>query len=410
MTLHIPWREAREWIAGAAWVVAIAWLVRTAELVRRIGEVPDIAEEDLRWPERMPTLGVIVPAKDEGPNLRATLEALEANEYTKLKVLVVDDRSSDSTGWIAEEFARRVPERFEAIHIHDLPEGWLGKTWALDVGTQVFRGMDVLLFTDADVLMSPSILWRALRAMELLECDHLVVMPTPLVRSHGEGMVLGFFTLLGNWATRFWRVPDPKAKRDVIGVGAFNMVRTAALDEIGGWMPQRMVVIEDVTLGRRIKAAGLKSQVAVAPGRVLVHWAAGANGIVRVMTKNVFSTVNFRSLVMLGACVWIALFMIAPCVGVFWPGTMLPCALILLCVAAQYRTLWRVSSIDPEFGWLMPAGAAMMIWAMLRSMAVVLWQGGVVWRGTHYPLRELRRENSPFRWDREAAEARKGLR
>jgi glycosyltransferase involved in cell wall biosynthesis len=401
------WRDAA---AGLAWVVAIVWMVKTKELVTRLHEVPDLTAGEWVWPEGMPSLAVIVAARDEEPNLRATLEALAVQEYSRLRVVVVDDRSTDGTGAIADEFARKLPERFEAVHIHELPEGWLGKTWALEVGTERCRGEDVLLFTDADVLLSPSVLWRALRYMEMMQAEHVVVFPTPVVKARGEGILLGFFQLMGVWVMRPWRVSDPKSKRDAVGVGAFNMVRRAAWEELGGWLPQRMVVLEDVTVGRRIKAAGMRQVVAFAPERVLVHWAAGMRGMVRVMTKNLFSGVNFRPLLMLGLCAWIAVFMLLPAAGLLWVGTLVPCALVMLCVAASYRELGAVSGIDARYGWAYPVGALVMVWAMLRSMAVVLWQRGVVWRGTHYSLRELKRENSPFRWGREAAEMRARLR
>ncbi len=50
------------------------------------------------------------------------------------------------------------------------------------------------------------------------------------------------------------------------------------------------------------------------------------------------------------------------------------------------------------------AGATLaFMYAMLRSMIAAWVLGGVRWRGTHYPLRELRKHNSPFGWERAAA-------
>jgi hypothetical protein len=62
----------------------------------------------------------------------------------------------------------------------------------------------------------------------------------------------------------------------------------------------------------------------------------------------------------------------------------------------------EISEIDARTAWLFPLGALTFMGAMLRSMVVVLWQRGVVWRGTHYELRELRQHNSPFTWERVA--------
>ncbi len=65
-----------------------------------------------------------------------------------------------------------------------------------------------------------------------------------------------------------------------------------------------------------------------------------------------------------------------------------------------------VSRIDARYAWLYPLGAVAMMFAMLRSMVVVLVRRGVVWRGTLYPLRDLRKHNSPFVWEREARKKR----
>jgi hypothetical protein len=267
-------------------------------------------------------------------------------------------------------------------------------------------GSDYVLYTDADVLLSPSILRRAVAYAEAAEADHLVVMPTMLVKGRGEGIVLGFLQVLGSWASRPWRVDDPKATRDVIGVGSFNLVRLAALEEIGGWEPQRLAVIEDVALGRRMKAAGMRQQIAFAPGFVLVHWAKGARGLLRGMTKNLFAAFGFRLWLLLPACLWIVVFWLLPIAGLGWWRTLLPALTVLCCIAALYRALSEVSMIDARYGWLYPLGAVGVMYAMLRSMVVVLWRGGVMWRGTHYRLRDLRRHNSPFVWEREARKRR----
>jgi glycosyltransferase involved in cell wall biosynthesis len=398
------WREAANW---AAWAVALLWAWRASETIWRIGEVADLTSTE--WsvgPSGSPTLAVIVPARDEERDLRATLEALAAQEYPWLRVVVVDDRSRDATGAIAEEFAQAWPERFRAVHLEDLPEGWMGKTWALEVGCEQVRDADWLLFTDADVQHSPSILWRALGYAETQELDHLVVLPTLVLRRWTEGVMLGFFTVLSLWAMRPWRVRDVKARRDIAGVGAFNLVRREAFEEIGGWRPQAMMVVEDAAVGARMKAAGMRTDVAFAPGRVLVHWASGLRGIVRTLTKNIFATVNFRPWLLLLACVAIVVMCLAPVAGLFWVGTLLPCVVVMVAIARCYAEMARLTGIPARYGWGWTLGAGAMLWAMLRSMAVVMVRRGVTWRGTFYPLQELRRLNDMWRWEREAAALR----
>lgn len=393
----------------AEWTLAALWMWRTNEAIRRIGEVPDISTPawDLVPPEgAAPSLTVVVPARNEAENIRTTLECLVVQQYTNLRVLAIDDRSTDKTRQIVDEFADRYPHRIAAIHVDYLPEGWLGKTFALEVGTRNSVS-DYLLFTDADVLFSPSSLRRAMAFAAMTHADHVILMPTPEVKGHGEGMMLGFLSLLGVWLVRPWRVSDPKARHDVLGVGAFNLVRREALEVLGGWEPQRMAVVEDVTLGRRMKAAGMRQRVAFGPELVQIHWAKGALGIVRGLTKNLFASVNFSSVLMLLVCVAMLVLFLGPLPGLALGPTLLPALLALCAIAACYRLMNQRSGVSARYGWLYPAGVIVMVWAMARSMLSVWMRRGVMWRGTFYPLRELRQHNSPWQWERTAAEARR---
>jgi cellulose synthase/poly-beta-1,6-N-acetylglucosamine synthase-like glycosyltransferase len=400
---HELWTTGLEW---AAWLIAGAWVFRAADLVKNIPRIAALT--GIEWdalPGRPPSLTVVVPACNEEAHIAATLDALLLSDYPVLKVLAIDDRSTDTTGTImdayAAEYASRKPGVLDVIHVRDLPQGWLGKTHALHLATER-TDSDFLLFTDADVLFSPSILRRAMSFVEAESADHVVVLPTMQIRTRGEGIVLGFFQVLGMWAARPWMVEKTKA-RDAIGIGAFNLVRRSAFLEIGGWQPQRMVILEDITLGRRMKAAGKRQRIAFAPGLVLVHWASGVLGLVRVMTKNLFSAMNFRPLLLLGAMSWMIVFFLSPLAGLFWLPTLVPALAALLSIGAVYRTLGQISQIDARYGWLYPLGTAAFLWAMVRSMIVAFMQGGVEWRGTLYPLRELRRHNSQFQWKRETA-------
>ena len=407
--LHVSefWRGL---IRTVAWLLTLVWVTRTYDAVQQLPAVPDLT--DLDWdtlPEGLPTLTVVVPARDEAEKIGATIEALMVTDYAAIKVLVVDDRSTDGTGAIVDayvaEYAWRRPGTFGAIHIEELPDGWLGKTFALMVATEN-SSSDYLLFTDADVLFSPSVLRRALVCARETQADHLVVLPTVEVRSRGEGIVLGFLQVMSLWATRPWMVQEPKARRDVAGIGAFNLVRREALNEIGGWIPQRLAVLEDITLGRRMRAAGMRQRMAFAPGMVLVHWAKGGHGLLTNMTKNLFSAFGFQPVFVVLMCVWVAIFFLLPLAGLVWWGTVVQALVILCCIGALYRVMGAASKIDARYAWLYPLGAAAMIFAMLRSMVVVLAQRGVRWRGTLYPLRDLRQHNSPFVWEREAGKKR----
>jgi glycosyltransferase involved in cell wall biosynthesis len=114
-------------------------------------------------PSGGPLLSIIVPARNEEKHIEAALQSLLNQDYRKMEILVVDDRSSDGTAVILDRMAQ-VHNRLRVFHIEELPEGWLGKNHALHYGARHASG-EFLLFADADVVMHPSTVSRAIRYM-----------------------------------------------------------------------------------------------------------------------------------------------------------------------------------------------------------------------------------------------------
>jgi GT2 family glycosyltransferase len=337
---------------------------------------------------------VVVPARDEAEDIAACLMSLLAQDYRNLHIVAIDDRSGDGTGAIMDELAAREPQRLSVLHVAKLPEGWLGKTHALAMGAQraiAIYQPDYLLFTDADVMFQPQAVRRALAQAVTTEADHFVLVPTPILRTVGEAALLGFLQVMGLWAARSWRVADAKAKRDAIGIGSFNLLRTSAYLSLGGFEALRMQIVEDVTLARRVKEFGLRQRIAFAPGMVSLHWAAGAMGVVKGMTKNLFAVFAFRPAVLLGACVWFAVFCLGPFMGLGFSATRLPALVTLAAIAVLYRLVRRMGGIPVWTALAFPFSAVLILYSMVRSMVVTLRAGGVTWRGTFYSLAELRR-------------------
>jgi len=378
-----------------AWLVAGAWLYKFVEAALGFRKVVNLAmPEHDRTPALLPAIVVIVPARNEEEDIAHCLESLLGQDYPNLRVIAVDDRSTDATGVMMDRIAEQAGGRLEVFHIEELPAGWLGKTYALatTARTALERyNPEYLLFTDGDVIFERSILRRTLaRAMET-RADHLVVMPTTIAKSAGEAAVLSFMQVMSLWAVRPWRVSDPNAKRDTIGVGAFNLVRSEAYRQIGGFEAMPMEVLEDLYLGRRMKASGLTQGVAVAPGMVNVHWATGARGIVNGTTKNIFAVFRFRTALLLAAAAGVLLNAVGPAVFTVFAATRVAAVLGLAAVFGVYWLSGRATRISALFALAFPFAGIIVVYAMLRSMFVTVRNKGVVWRGTFYRLDELRR-------------------
>jgi hypothetical protein len=293
-----------------------------------------------------------------------------------------------------DSFADRYPDRVKVIHVTDLPAGWLGKTHAMALAARESESA-YLLFTDADIVFRPDALRRSMMYAVASEADHLVTLPTLVLKRWDEAALLSFFQVCALWASRPWKVADPSAKRDAVGVGAFNLLRREAYEQVGGFEALRMEIIEDLGIARRVKRAGLRQRVAFGKGLVSVHWAPGALGVVKVLTKNIFSAFQFQIPLLLLACGWLIAFCVLPVV-VIVPGLVLPALLTAVGTTVVYTGLRRHSGISAWNAALAPFAALLLIYALLRSMVATLRQGGVVWRGTFYPLAELRKHVAPM--------------
>ena len=254
---------------------------------------------------------------------------------------------------------------------------------------------DWLLFTDADVLFAPDAIRRSLAFAQAERADHFVTLPTPIIRTRGEAMLLSFLPILALWATRPWRVADPTT-RDAIGVGAFNLIRSTAFHRLGGFEAIPMEILEDLTLALRVKLSGLRQRVAFAPDMIRIHWAPGALGVVNVMTKNLFAVFRFRIVFLVFSCVWLLVVCVGPAVALFHRSTRTPALIAVTGIATLYRLFSRSHGISAWNAALFPVSATLFAYSLLRSLIITLHQRGVLWRGTFYPLRDLRQNAGPM--------------
>jgi hypothetical protein len=109
------------------------------------------------------------------------------------------------------------------------------------------------------------------------------------------------------------------------------------------------------------------------------------------MTKNLWAAFRFYIWLALLSCLWLLVFCVAPAIALFFTPTRVPAILTLVAVAYAYRLLNPHSHISTWNALFLPFSAVIFVFTLLRSMFITLKQGGIVWRGTFYPLAELRK-------------------
>ncbi len=382
------------------WCAAAIWGVRTIIWLRKIRRVPDLHDPRYATGPTAGKLSVVVPGRNEEAAVEQCLRSLVNSADLALEVIAVDDRSTDGTGAIMDRVqsdVHRPGVSMQVLHIEKLPAGWMGKTHAMDCAAAVATG-DWLLFTDADILFRQDALGRALRFVEDEGADHLVLLPTLVCGSFGERMMMAFIYAVSIWGPSLWKIPERRAKKHSIGIGAFNMVRRSAYDAVGGWASLRMEVIEDVRLGHVLKQGGFAQRVAYGRDLLRIRWAESAMGIVRNLTKNAFAVFRFRLPLAIGASFGLLLFYVLPFAAIFaGPAFWIPSGIVFSALACLYWRYSRAADANVAYVVTFPVAACLFLLTLLRSSAYTLAQGGVVWRGTHYSLAELRRNAGPLR-------------
>jgi glycosyltransferase involved in cell wall biosynthesis len=336
-----------------------------------------------------PSVSVVVAARNEGRHIERAATSLTALDYPRLEIIIVDDRSTDETGAILDRLSARHPN-LRVTHVSELPPGWLGKNHALFVGASEASG-ELLLFTDADVVFEPTALKRAVTLMRQEGLDHLAAIPHAVAPGFALGAAVAAFGVFFAVYTRPWKVGDPKSPRH-IGIGAFNLLRSSAYRAAGTHRAIALRPDDDVKLGKVVKKAGFRQGIVVAHDLITVEWYATLREFVDGLMKNAFAGVDYSLLTVAGSTIALTLTNVWPFIAVFVTSGAARTLNIasVVCLLLIFWTSARGVGSRPIYAVAYPASALLLVYIMWRSALMALVRGQIVWRGTAYPLSELK--------------------
>jgi hypothetical protein len=377
------------WI-GFLGLVAFIWFIQSIDLAFGALSIPALTSVAPLNDANCPSVSVLFTARDEAEKLPAALETFLALDYPKFDVIAVNDRSEDETVGILQRAAQR-DLRLKVISISSLPAGWLGKPHALQEAYDHSTG-EWLIFTDADVHFEPDVVRLAIALAEQRHWDHMPLLCHTKMFSAGEKIAMTFFGMAFLLGVRPWRASNPKSG-SYVGIGAFQLIRRSTYEKIGEHQRLAMEVVDDVKLGKLVKEAGCSSGIAKSGTSVSVYWHAGVRNIIQGTTKNFFATTGFSlptvcvqilGLLMLSVMPWMALPFVHGWARLF------AAIAVALAICAEGGVAIE-NGVSPLYALTHPIGALIFGWMLARSTIVTLWQGGITWRGTFYPLEKLKR-------------------
>ena len=299
---------------------------------------------------------------------------------------IVDDRSTDRTGEILQQLAKD-DARVKLKRVEVLPDGWLGKCHACHVGASAATG-DWILFTDADCWLKPDVIVRAVYLAERDRADHVVISPRMDLKSTAtRAWHLLFLMSISHWFSGVNR-DRPKSH---IGSGGFNLVRTAAYRQCGGYEALRLTVLDDVKLGQLLVRAGKRTRAFLGVDDVECHWGTTVWSMVKLLEKNFFAALDFRfGLALTLSVAGILIFYIIV------RGLMTGTAAGLTAALSPLTLILPASILARRVGWpwrcavLVPFMMPVDLYAIVHSTWVTLSQRGIRWRDTFYSLETLR--------------------
>jgi chlorobactene glucosyltransferase len=325
------------------------------------------------------------------------VEALLAQTYPNFEIIVLDDRSTDSTPEILSRLSAS-DSRIKIIDGSDLPLGWAGKPFALTQAAAAAHG-EWLCFVDADTFVTPDALAAVYVKVLETQADLFTIMTHQIMGTFWERTVLPLVMLALSVGFSPSKVNDPERK-DAIANGQFIFIKRSVYEAVGGHEAIKSSIVEDKDLAVLVKGKGYRLIVAdgreVASTRMYTSLAEMWEG----WTKNIYLGLrDDHELLLLGVFGAFLAFTAALLLPawVIWgvvltvAGSGLNGSVVLIEAMAlwAYLLFWRVRAsqgigIPGWYALTLPLGAGVFAAMMVTSAWNVLSGKGVTWKGRTY--------------------------
>ncbi|MEU6180184.1 glycosyltransferase [Streptomyces coeruleorubidus] len=275
----------------------------------------DVRLPPRREPDAWPSVCVVVPARDEAAVLPAALPSLLRQDYPgRAEVFLVDDGSTDGTGDLARELARRhggLPLTVGSPG--EPPAGWTGKLWAARHGIGLARARDpeYLLLTDADIAHAPDSLRELVAAARAGGFDVVSQMARLRVESTWERFVVPAFVYFFAQLYPFRRI-GKEGTRTVAAAGGCVLLRTEAAERARIPDAIRHAVIDDVALARAVQRSGGRVWLGLADRVDSVRPYPRLADLWRMVSRSAYAQLRHNPLLLAAAVAGLALVYLVP--------------------------------------------------------------------------------------------------
>ena len=369
-------------IALLAWIAVLLLPWQPYRTRERLEPAP----ADLESPPTLAGITVLIPARDEADVIAATLAAL-ARQGPDLRVIVVDDQSSDATAEICARAAAALgeppnddvpPTRFalavEVLRGVPLPPGWGGKLWALEQGRERVTTPHTLLL-DADIELAPGMLAALARQARETRAALVSIMARLHSGNAAERLLAPAFVYFFKLLYPFARVNAPAAPT-AAAAGGCVLVETQVLREIGGFAAIRGALIDDCALAALVKARGDRLWLGLSRSvRSLRRYDLAA--FWRMVSRTAFTQLRCSGTLLVAVAALMTAVFLGPFVAPLLdasPAIVAASALAWLAMSASYLPIVRFYALPWAWSLTLPLAAVLFV-AMTATSALNYWRG-----------------------------------
>ena len=353
----IAWASLSFWVA----LLVLPWLPWcTREVLNASpGKTPSLTD-----------LTVIIPARNEADVISNTLEGLY-KQSCDLKVVLVDDNSTDKTSAIA---AQSRLTHLRIVRGEPLPRGWSGKLWAQDQAMK-FVDTPLVMMLDADIYLDNGVLGRLVEKKQQENLNFVSLMARPSLDRFWERMLMPafvyFFKLLYPFA-----LSNGANQRFAAAAGGCIVMDTEIISTIGGLQAIKTAIIDDCTLARKAKALGYRTWIGLTLSIQSQRPYPNLWEIWNMVARTAYTQL-FYSPLLLGLCILtMGIMFVAPLlVPLFWGSTAAGISLLALAImACSYLPTLRFYHRNPVWALSLPF-IALLFLAMTWTSAWRYWKG-----------------------------------
>lgn len=277
----MPWLGCWVYAGALIWLIILLLPWRPWSTRERLDSASSERELDLS------DLVVLVPARNEARVLSQSLRALGA-QGSGLKIVVVDDQSTDGTGSVA----RSAPvSNLVLVQGKPLPHGWTGKLWALEQG-KPYLDRPLTLLMDADVELLPGLISRLRKKLQQERAGLVSLMVQLSTATFWERLLLPAFIYFFKLLYPF-RLANTRASRVAAAAGGCILIETRLLLEVGAFASFRNALIDDCMLARRVKDRGYRTWIGLTRSAISRRPHGGLGPLWRTVVRTAFTQLRY---------------------------------------------------------------------------------------------------------------------